>query len=509
MLRTSKILIKDQDFKEFAIDKVYLTRHFENMLLILLEQDYKQEIGDRKLISNPYVMRAVIRDTKGGKYAEKVAYMKEKYKDHDLMQDLIEVGKQLKKDNLVMTIRKVRGNFKSFYTKNKSDDKKAKPPKPKSLSSLNHYTLLIDNDKGLGLSYLKKGKDKLGITLDHDRGRQYIRVNQQNLKQLVDGDLDNIQSINLQYSNGELYLLVTYHHNKKVQNNNPHKIAGLDIGINNLAAIYIEDKDSPSLIVDGKKFKNYNSQFNRQIAKLSNAMDTLESKARKKYLRIYINYLFEKRNRFFYDQFHKASKRMLEYLDKHNVTELVISYTLNDIKNNGNCNMQKKTKQNFIQIPFIKLLEYLEYKAQDFGIEVTVVDEGCTSKSNSFTKEVYKAKSLQKKIKDLKHQQDKTESDIEYQEYQRLIDACKKLLKNYNYSGERVKRGLYVDDSNDLAINSDINGARNILKLSPNYQEQKCTNLSKLCNPIKVNSDYEFAKLLKDSWDYEIKRKVV
>ena len=66
-----------------------------------------------------------------------------------------------------------------------------------------------------------------------------------------------------------------------------------------------------------------------------------------------------------------------------------------------------------------------------------------------------------------------------------------------------------VDYSNDLAINSDINGARNILKLSPNYQEQKCTNFSKLCNPIKVNSDYEFAKLLKNSWDYEIKKKVV
>jgi len=26
---------------------------------------------------------------------------------------------------------------------------------------------LIDNDKGFGLSYLKKGKNKLGITLDH------------------------------------------------------------------------------------------------------------------------------------------------------------------------------------------------------------------------------------------------------------------------------------------------------------------------------------------------------
>ncbi|GAB6137264.1 transposase [Halanaerobaculum tunisiense] len=441
MLRTSKILIKDQEFKEFAIEKVFLTRHFENMLLILLEQDFKQDIGDRKLIANPYVMRAVIRDTKGGSYSDRVSYIKEKYKNHDLMQDLIKAGKQLKKDNLVMTMRKVRSNFKSFYTKKKKGDKRARPPKPKSLSSLNHYTLLIDSDKGMSLAYLKKGQNKLGITLDHDKGRQYFYINHKAVRNIV-GDLDNIQSINLQYSNGELYLLITYDKEINVNKERPHKIAGLDIGVNNLASIYIEDEDSPSLIVDGKKYKTYNSQFNRQIAKISNTIDTTESKSRQEYLQDFKNYLFEKRSRFFYDQFHKVSKRILQYLDQHKVTELVISDNLNKLKNNGNCNLRKNTKQNFIQIPFVKLLDYLEYKAKEYGIKITIVNESYTSKSNSFTPEIYKVKSLQRKVEKLQDQQNKTESDIEYQQYQRLIAAYKELLDKYNYRGKRVKRGL-------------------------------------------------------------------
>jgi len=485
------------------------------MLLILLEQDYKQEIGDRKLISNPYVMRAVIRDTKGGSYAKKVSYIKEKYEDHDLMQDLIETGKQLKKDNLVMTMRKVRSDFKSFYTKRMNGDTSANPPQPKSLSKMNSYTLLIDNNKGFGLSYLKKGKNKLGITLDHDKSRQYISINYEKLTQLVDGDLDNIQSINLQYSNGDLYLLVTYHH--QVNNSNsqdkPAKIAGLDVGVNNLASLYIDDKDSSSLIVDGKKYKTYNSKFNRLIAKLSNTIDSLknedsDNQGKVNYFQQYKNHLFEKRNRFFFDQFHKVSKRILQYLDKHNVTELVISKNLNRLKNNGNCTIQKKTKQNFIQIPFIKLLDFLEYKAEDFGIKITIVDEACTSKSNSLTDDIDKSHSLVDKIKELKNKL-KDAEDQQYYKLQRLINAYKKSLKHYSFQGRRIKRGAYLDEKNNKVYNSDLNAARNIVKLSPNYSNsERNINYSKLCNPIKVENDYQFSQLLKSKWNYEIKQKV-
>lgn len=496
MLRTSKIRITDSKFKKFGIEKMFLTRHFENILLILLEQDYKQAIGDFKLISNAYVMRAVIRDTKGGSYADEVNYVKEKYKDNQLMQDLIKIGGQLKKDNLVMTIQKIKSEYKGFFTKIKKGDKSARPPKPKKLSSLNHYTLLIDNDKGMSIAYLMKGKNKLGITLDHDIGRQYIYVDYQAITKLVGGNLDNIQSINLHYSNGELYLLITYHKEVKDSTDIPLKIAGLDIGINNLASIYIDDQESSSLIIDGEPYKHYNSKFNRFVGQLTSAIDTIDNKNRIKYLKKFKSYIFEKRNRYYFDQFHKVSKRILEYLSRCNVTELVISENLNQLKNNGNCNLHKKTKQSFIQIPFGRLLKKLKYKSKEYGIKIIVIDEAYTSKSNSLTDDVYKVHSILDKIKRLKSSQ--SEDNKTHQEVKNLTNAYKKLLKVFNFQGKRVKRGLYHDELNNKIYNSDLNGAYNILKLSPDYRPtKKNINYEKLCNPIKVKNDYQLCKLIK------------
>lgn len=512
MLRTSKIKINHKQFKEFAINKVYLTRHFENIYLLLLRQDYEQDIGDWNKLINFKIMRAVIRDNKGGKrYREDIEYIKEKYKDHQLMQDLIEVGQELKIHNLVMTMKKVKNDYKSYFSK-LDNGKESNPPQPKKLSTMNSYTLKLDNSNSFSL--FKKGENKLGITLDHNVGRQYLKVNHKQLTKLVDGDLDNIQTIDLQYSNGDLYILVMYHHQvKEIKDNKPNKIAGIDIGVNNLASIYIDDQNSPSLIVDGKKYKTYNAQFNRFIAKLSNTIDTLKNEDRDnekkiKYLRKYKSHLFEKRNRFFFDQFHKVSKRILEYLDKHDVTELVIAKNLSRLKNDGGCNLQKKTKQNFIQIPFIKLLENLEYKAKDFGIKVIIVDESYTSKSNSCTDDIYKAHSLVNKIKELENKLEKAEGR-QYYKLKSLINAYKKTLKKYSFQGRRIKRGLYIDEVNDKAYNADLNAARNIVKLSENYKKRKeKINYSKLCNPIKVKNDYEFCKLLKERWEYKIKKKV-
>ena len=44
------------------------------------------------------------------------------------------------------------------------------------------------------------------------------------------------------------------------------KYAGLDIGIKNIASIYIHDNTSKSLIISGKKFIAYNSSFNRLLS---------------------------------------------------------------------------------------------------------------------------------------------------------------------------------------------------------------------------------------------------
>lgn len=68
-----------------------------------------------------------------------------------------------------------------------------------------------------------------------------------------------------------------------------------------------------------------------------------------------------------------------------------------------------------------------------------------------------------------------------------------------DFKGSRVKRGLYVDKVVNKAINADINAARNICYLSPNIniKERQVTNRwQKLCNPIKVESDFELCKLI-------------
>ena len=159
----------------------------------------------------------------------------------------------------------------------------------------------------------------------------------------------------------------------------------------------------------------------------------------------------------------------MEYLQKYGVTELVISRNLADLKNNGECYLTKGTKQSFIQIPFIKLLDNITYKAPYYGIDVIEVDESYTSKTSSISED----------IKEIQEQSKQTE-----------------LLTN-DFCGSRVKRGLFLDKMEDKIINADVNGARNICYLSPNLKERQVKiRWQKLCNPIKVESDFDLCKLI-------------
>lgn len=85
----------------------------------------------------------------------------------------------------------------------------------------------------------------------------------------------------------------------------------------------------------------------------------------------------------------------------------------------------KKNNQNFVSIPFNKLIHMLSYKAQLEGIRVIETEESYTSKCSFLDNE--------------------------------------EICKHKNYSGKRIKRGLFKA-SNDKLINADLNGALNILK---------------------------------------------
>jgi putative transposase len=321
----------------------------------------------------------------------------------------------------------------------------------------------------------------VGVNLSN--GMVYVYVDKEQVKKLT--DIDKLYSARLVYDNGSLYLQISYLKELKKVETEQLKYAGIDIGVDNLMAVFIDDENAPSLMVDGKPFKHYNAKFNRLIAKLneSRAKEVEEwavSKTGTKYpvkytergreIGRFISFLYAKRNRFFTDQFHKMAKRIVEYLHLNGVSDVFVSKNLAELKNNGECVLSKAVRQSFVQIPFIKLLKYIEYKAQEYGIRVHYVDERYTSKASCISDDI---RGIQK-------------------------GYC---LTNA-FNGKRVKRGLFWDALINKVFNADLNGAANHIKVGTGKSFAWLKDkLFKLCNPIKIKSDYEFCRLLKSLQD--------
>ena len=90
-----------------------------------------------------------------------------------------------------------------------------------------------------------------------------------------------------------------------------------------------------------------------------------------------------------------------------------------------NINLKDRTNQNFVMIPFNKLIEQIQYKAEKYGIKVIIKEESYTSKCDHFAHE------------EMKHHE--------------------------KYLGKRKKRGLFYS-STGIKINADVNGAIGIMR---------------------------------------------
>jgi IS605 OrfB family transposase len=456
---------------------IYKYRHFENILLILIKQNYDlfksgKDANDFNILTNKQTLRNALMGYKSKKQ-DNTDYLVNKYKDNQLFKDLTLLSKNIKQHNFTYIINRVKSQYKTFFTAIKSNAK-ARLPKAKKLSKITNYS--IDVDKDCSLSFKKLAKHNLiGINLSDKMF--YVHCYYDSIKSLIDNDINNLNSAKLVYDNGLLYLNVSYYKEiPKFTSDGAIKESGLDIGVNNLVAIFVNDEETKSLIIDGKPYKKYNSDFNRLISKLniSKSNEVLEwglskngTKYPKKYsikgikINKFISFLYQKRNRYFDDNFHKISVRILEYLKNSNVTDLYISKNLAELKSNGKCKLRKSTKQNFIQIPFFKLLNIFEYKAAEFSIMVHSIDEAYTSKTSCISDNV--------------------------------VDIQNNRLLSNAFNGKRDKRGLFKDTLMKKVFNADLNGAVNHIKVGTSKSFEWLKNyLFKLCNPIKIKCDCEF-----------------
>lgn len=205
------------------------------------------------------------------------------------------------------------------------------------------------------------------------------------------------------------------------------KICTIDIGLNNLAAITL-DQQRP-ILVNGRILKTINQWYNKRPYK---------KRLRKRYFRIE-NY------------FHHVSKLIINLCVKNKIGQIIIGK--NDCWKQ-NINLGKKTNQNFCMIPIYLLLQKIQYKALMVGINVVFTEESYTSQSSFYDNDPLP------KYGDEKSQ----------------------------FSGKRKYRGLYVTKDN-FAINADVNGSLNIgRKVIPEFLGIRDRSLAArpfIVNPLK------------------------
>ena len=117
-------------------------------------------------------------------------------------------------------------------------------------------------------------------------------------------------------------------------------------------------------------------------------------------------------------------------------------------------NLGKANNQTFVNIPFGKIRNKLQYLCRLYGLEYVEQEESYTSKASYLDGDeipVYNADNLQK----------------------------------YEFSGKRVKRGLYMSKNGRL-INADVNGAANILRKSKVVPQEGLYCRGKLGTPVRI-----------------------
>lgn len=190
-------------------------------------------------------------------------------------------------------------------------------------------------------------------------------------------------------------------------------IAGIDLGLDNLATVAINKRGIRPLLINGRPLKSMNLYFNNKRDKVQSEL----KKCNDKYMSHKLETLYRKRNNRFNTYMHKASKEIIDYCLEHNVSQIIIGH--------NKLQKQESKLKNFVAIPIFRLIELIKYKAEYQGIEVIETEESYTSITSYLDKE--------------------------------------EPIKDNADRFRRIHRGLFVS-SKGKRINADVNSAYQIMK---------------------------------------------
>ena len=141
------------------------------------------------------------------------------------------------------------------------------------------------------------------------------------------------------------------------------RIAAIDIGLNNLAAVTANQLGTAPLLVNGRPVKAINQWYNKRRAQLQAKLPVGVFVSRQ------LDILADKRARQITAYLHVASRRLMDWLIAQRIGTLIIG------KNDGwkqAIGLGKRTNQNFVFVPHARFIEMLTYKAELVGIQVQI-----------------------------------------------------------------------------------------------------------------------------------------
>lgn len=377
----------------------------------------------------------------------------------------------LKSHETKVPVKVKQQTIKQVYESVKSSIGKSKLPRYLNKNS-GRANIILTNQAILKIKFTNENK----IAFNYQNTT--FEFNIANLIKKLNLEFNNIQQVIVIYHLKHYQVIIVVKKEpepKTIVKSN--SIAAIDLGLNNIMAVVFQNQ---RILFDGKQLKKINHSFNKNLAKLQSKKSILLNRLDKvnkeldnkmvvslfyyelnsdvlfneeKYkklihkrnhleneinnLKTKIAKLYERRNNRIKYCLHKLSRDLVELTASNGISKIVIGY--NENWKQG-INLGKRNNQNFVQIPFKTLVDYITYKAHDYNIEVIIQEESYTSKCSFLDDEA--------------------------------------VCKHEVYSGKRVKRGLFRS-KNGHDIHADINAAYNIArKAGFNFAQAKFTSFT-------------------------------
>ena len=329
--------------------------------------------------------------------------------------------KMLNSNMAQQILKEVDGSFKSFFgllklaKKGKYAFKDCKLP---------HY-LPKDGYTTLVIGFVRLRGNKLILPFSNTYKKTHKAIEITIPPVLIDKKVKEIRII--PKSNARFFEIQYIYEAECMQRNlNPSNALALDLGINNLVTAV--SSKGKSFIIDGKKLKSINQWYNKENTRLQSIKDKQRFGKKTTNRQKTIT---RSRNNKVNDYMSKVARKIINYCILNDIGTLVVGYNETFQRNS---NIGKANNQTFVNIPYGKLREKLEYLCELNGITYVKQEESYTSKASFW---------------------DKDEIPVYNNDNPKV----------YMFSGIRIHRGMY-QCANGKRINADVNGALNILRKS-------------------------------------------